>query len=77
MPFLFGGQQRPAADKALTIPAYNVSRLPWAADYQNKFVLVLDNPQGQARSVSAPSGSWHWISEVDGSDLGEGNADSS
>jgi hypothetical protein len=65
------------SSEALTMPAYNVVNLPWAAKHQNKFVLVLDNPQGQARSVSVSNGTWHWISEVDGSDLGAGNADPS
>ncbi len=71
--FRSGSTSSDAASAALSVPAYNVAGLPWAADYPNSIVIVKDNPQGQARSVPIADG-WHWLSEVDGTDLGAGNA---
>ena len=65
--------QRIADLKALPIPSYPVAQLPWAADTPNSMVNVTDNPQGLARSITVGN-EWHWSSEVDGSDLGKGNA---
>lgn len=65
----------PPAIEAVAIPDYPIADLPWAASNQNSLVIVTDDPQGIARSV--PVGSeWHWLAEVDGSDLGAGNASS-
>lgn len=65
--------QRIADLPALPVPSYVVAKLPWAADTPNALVNITDNPQGLARSISVGS-EWHWSSEVDGSDLGQGNA---
>lgn len=67
----------PATAAALSVPAYNIGNLPWAANFPSAIINILDDPQGLARSVDLGSGVWHWTSEVDGSDLGAGNAPSS
>lgn len=62
-----GGQtSQPRA--ALTVPAYMLADLPSAAQYPNAIVRVIDNPQG-----TATSNGMVWLSDVDGSNLGDGN----
>lgn len=59
---------------AVRFPSYPIANLPSAADNPKSMVIVEDNPQGLARSAPMGPGVWHWLSEVDGSDLGPGNA---